>query len=411
MVSQRNVILITYDSLRADHCSFMGYERETTPSIDKMAKDGLFFKNAIAASLPTPVSMFSTFTSEYYLGFNNEQLAMGLKKQFNRNKTIAEVLSEKGYHAMAINSNPYIPSWKGFGKGFDFFEGYSENITTTYKIFLNIFKKMKLNPNLIDLLLGIGISCDWEKNYELIAESLRSVTEPYFLWVLLLDTHVPYFPPKRRYSNVFNNYSINYKLRKNKWIGPLEVNDRQNLINAYDDSILYADGFVNRLQEDTEKDDPIFIIHADHGDGFEEHGFYHHPPKLYEELIHIPLVIYNSDIKGEIEEPVSLLGLSPSILDAIGENNEFRHGSFLSSGEDYVISKVFDKGKRNIAIRTKKWKFIEGQKDGGELFNLNKDLSEKVNLVNDHPDLVKEFRNLIRHHTRHEEKIRIMSKF
>ena len=63
----RNVVLITFDSLRADHCSFMGYERKTTPTIDKMAKKGLYFKNAIAASVPTAPSIMASFTGDYSL--------------------------------------------------------------------------------------------------------------------------------------------------------------------------------------------------------------------------------------------------------------------------------------------------------------------------------------------------------
>ena len=128
---------------------------------------------------------------------------------------------------------------------------------------------------------------------------------------------------------------------------------------------------------------------------------------LYEELIHIPLVIYNTDIKGKIEEPVSLLGLSPSILELIGKENEFPSESFLNGGRDWVISKVFDKGKRKIAVRMKEWKYIEGQKGKGELYNLRKDPTEQENLVNDYPDLVKEFRNIIRNHTKEEKRIRI----
>jgi len=55
MSEKRNIVLITFDSLRADHCSFMGYHRETTPNIDRMAKEGLYFENAIASGVPTPI--------------------------------------------------------------------------------------------------------------------------------------------------------------------------------------------------------------------------------------------------------------------------------------------------------------------------------------------------------------------
>jgi len=124
-----------------------------------------------------------------------------------------------------------------------------------------------------------------------------------------------------------------------------------------------VDIFVKKLWQDLKDDDPIFIIHADHGDGFGEHGFLQHPPLLYEELIHVPLVIYNADIRGKISEPVSLRSI-PSTIELIGiKQNLFPSKSVLSSEKDtYVISKVFDGNKWKIAVRSKDWKFIMGQK-------------------------------------------------
>ena len=336
---------------------------------------------------------------------------MELKKQFHRKKTIAEVLSEKGYNTIAINKNPYIPAWKGFGKGFDTFYGHSDDLNVAYSSLLRISKKIKLNPNITDLILGIGISCDWEQYYELIVKQLRNANKPFFIWILLLDTHIPYFPKKRNWSAFSDNFLINYKMRKANWCDCFSAKEKSKLINAYDDSILYADGFVKRLKEDVEKEDPIFILHADHGDGLGEHGFYHHPPMLYEELIHVPLVIYNADIRGKIEEPVSLRGISPSILELIDEENVFPYKSFITNEKDYVISKVFDKGERKVAVRMKRWKYIEGQLEGGELFDLKKDPAEQKNLVKNHPDLVKELRNIVKYHIRNEEKIRILKRF
>lgn len=401
MTTQRNIILITIDSLRADHCSFMGYHRETTPTLDKMARKGLYFKNAVAASVPTPTSMYSVFTADYPLTLG-KSLHTELRKQFLERKTIAEVLSEKGYTTISFNKNPYIPPESGYGKGFSILKGYSES-----RIHRLLYLVFKANRNMADLILATGISSDSKKEYKDIIETLEKVSRPYFLWVLLLDTHVPYIPSKRKYSKHIHNYIINYKLRKMKWRGKLSTNEKQKLINAYDDCILSADEFVGKLMRETREDDPIFIVHADHGDGFGEHGFYHHPPVLYEELIHVPLVIYNADIKGKIEKPVSLLGLSPSILELIGEKNEFPSESFLNDGKEWVISKVFDKGKRKIAVRMEKWKYIEGQKEEGELYNLEKDPAEQENLINDYPDLVKEFRIIIRNHIKEEERIRI----
>jgi len=195
-----------------------------------------------------------------------------------------------------------------------------------------------------------------------------------------------------------------------KWHGRLNIYEKQKLIDAYDDCILVVDEFVRKILEETEEDDPIFIIHADHGDGLGEHGFYHHPPMLYEELIHVPLVIYNADVKGEVEKPVSLVNLSPAILELIGEKNEFPSKSLLGEGDPWVISEVFDSSKWKIAIRMKDWKFITGQKKKDELYYLKKDPYEQKNVVDEYPDLVKELRKIVTCHVKQQRRRRIRYK-
>ena len=251
----------------------------------------------------------------------------------------------------------------------------------------------------------------WEKYYDIIINTVKELKEPYFLWVLLLDTHTPYYPPKHfkhwcKTNSIYLTY-IYWKLNKRDWES--DIKD-ERIIDAYDDCIRYADAFVKRLWNDLEDTDPIFIIYADHGDGFGEHGFYHHPPMLYEELIHIPLVIYNADLKGKVEEPVSLLGLAPAVLEIVGVNNEFPSKSLLNYDKGWVLSKVFEKEKRKIAVRMKNWKFIIGQKEENELYNLKKDTYEQENVINDYPDIVSELKKIVEKHIRHEIEIRRIRK-
>ena len=144
------------------------------------------------------------------------------------------------------------------------------------------------------------------------------------------------------------------------------------------------------MWSDLKDDDPIFIIHADHGEGFGEHGYYYHPfPILYEEFTHVPLIIYNADAKGKIDYPVSLRQIPATIMDLIGEENEFPTKSMLEEENSHVICKVFDRGKRKVAVRLKNWKFITGQKKVDELYYLKKDPNEQENVIDEHPDLAK----------------------
>ena len=102
----RNVVLVTYDSLRATHCGFMGHERATTPTLDRMANNGVAFENAVASGIPTIASMTAVMTGEHSLaspeiGFNETQ-----REQVTSRPKIAEVLSEAGYATGALSPNP-----------------------------------------------------------------------------------------------------------------------------------------------------------------------------------------------------------------------------------------------------------------------------------------------------------------
>ena len=418
MSEKRNLVLITLDSVRADHCSFMGYHRETTPNIDRMARKGLYFENAIAPSVGTPASLSGIFTGNYSLVDATETNPKPWRREINRRKTLAQVLSEKGYITGAFNPNAFVSSYYGFNKGFSYFEdflnsGEQSSRGTLRKLRAKVFDivakqgKKGIFFTLRNLMMFLGkeeIFRGWESYYDLILRWISKVSDPFFLWILIIDTHHPYLAPRRfrKYSNLFEMWYSNYKLQKVKWKNKLSAREKEWLVNSYDDSIRYADSFIGRLWNDLKDFDPIFIIHADHGEGFCEHGLYGHVPFLYEEFIHVPLVIYNADVKGRIEDPVSLLGLAPAILELIGEENESPSESFLHGDRDWVISKVFEGEKRKVAVRTKDWKFITGQKDEDELYNLKKDPYEQENVINEYSELAKEMRRIVEIHVKQE---------
>jgi len=380
----------------------MGYYRETTPILNEMARRGLYFENAITASVPTGPSMFSIFTASYPLINATDYNGKLWRRELSSKITLMDVLTKMGYETIGFSTNPFTSPYFGFNKGFRKYidlseKGRAKDIgTNSYmkRLYLNIKKVIKKSDTLMN----------WEDIYDQIISVVEKAKEPFFMWIILLDTHTPYIPPKkyRRFckANSLRLLYIYWKLDKNCW----RFNDIiPEVYDAYDDSIYYADKFIKRLWDDiNSKYDPIFIIHADHGDGLGEHGFYHHPPLLYEELIHVPLVIYNADVKGRIEKPISLLGLAPTILELIGEENEFPSESFLHGGRDWVISKVFEGGKRKVAIRTKEWKFITGQKEEDELYYLKKDPYERENVINEYLELAKEMKRIVEIHVKQE---------
>lgn len=410
-MNKRNIIVITLDSLRADHCSFMGYERKTTPTIDKMARKGLYFENAIAASIATAPSMFTALTGDFPSLESNNYNPKDWKREIATKRTISELLSEKGYFTAAFSPNIAFSSYFGFSKGFQHFDDFQHHRKfRSYERFQRIgsTKFTRFFIYIYDVLRKGGIATPWEDIYDYILSKIKKMPKPYFVWILLLDTHIPYIPPKeyRKWSNITHIIYSNYLAYRGPFSKYFEKILRKliDARNAYDDCIRYADQFIKNLFNDLSCDDPIFIIHGDHGEGFGEHGFYGHPPGypvvLYEEFIHIPLVIYNADIKGKVKKPISLKYLPSIIQDLVNTSPTFDKGC------EWVISKVFDRGKIKVTIRMKDWKFITGQKENDELYYLKKDPYEQENLIDDHPDLVREMKKIAEKHIKHEMEIR-----
>jgi len=413
MSEKRNIILITFDSLRADHCSFVGYYRKTTPTLDKMAKEGLVFENAIASGVPTPTSMMGVFTGEYSYVEPSSLIPEHWRREFATRKTLAQILTEKGYSTGAVHENVRVSHHFGFNKGFKYYNdlptvGGGVGVKKLHNMFAYLFGKLGFSIEISDLLMSVGTCSRWEAYYDIIINWIRKTKKPFFLWILLLDTHTPYIPPRKFRSNLLEVYYYAWKLGKaSRGVYKLNNNDIKKIIDIYDSCICYADEFVKKLWKDVKNYDPILIIHSDHGDGFGEHGFYQHAAinGLYEELIHVPLIIYNASIKGRIKAPVSLLGIPPTVLELIGEENVFPSESLLNSRNEYVISKIISAGKIKVAVRTEGWKYIVGQKREGELYNLKEDPREQINLIYDHPDIVRELNEIAKRHIKHAQEL------
>lgn len=387
----RNIILLTYDSLRADHCSFMGYERETTPALDRLADEGLVFENAVASGVPTIASMTAVMTGEHSLaspeiGFNDDQ-----RKQVTSRPTIAEVLSKRGYATGALSPNPPASSYFGFDEGFDWFEDFlAEDCGVIERAWHRVFQQsieggsvatyLRLARNVVN---REEVLRPWEDYYQRILEWRTSIEEPYFLWVLLLEPHHPWFPPgeHQEWSSRWDKYysfQHYWEMLNSDWEPEFDESVRQRLVDLYDDSIHYGDAFLERLQRDLAGDDPLFIVHADHGEEFGEHSRYGHQPYLSEELIHVPLVIAGTDEERHVQEPVALRELAPTIARVADSPHPFTGRDLLQDDLDtrpWVTAKVFADGERRAAVRTREWKLLR-DKDQTTLIDLASDERE-----------------------------------
>jgi arylsulfatase len=410
----RNVVLVTYDSLRADHCGHMGYGRDTTPTLDRMAEEGLVFENAVASGVPTIASMTSVMTGRHSLASPEVGRTDEQRTQVTSRPKLAEVLSREGYATGAMSPNPPASSYFGFDEGFDWFEDFLDRdeglIERTWnRVFERSIEGGGLSTYLRlarNVITKNEILRPWEDFYDEILAWRERVEEPYFLWVLLLEPHHPWVPPtdEQRWSSRADKYLAfrqYFEMFNNGWEPDFSPRERQRLIDLYDDSTRYGDRFLDRLGRDLADDDPVFVVHADHGEEFGAHGRYGHQPFLYEDLIHVPLVVSNAGHEGRVERPVGLRSIAPTVADLAGAGHSFPAPSLFEEAEPWVTSKVFAEGSRRAAVRTARGKYLEGE-SGEELYDLASDPDEQRDRADEDAAAAAEFAALLAH-DRHTE--------
>jgi arylsulfatase len=370
----------------------MGYERVTTPTMDRMANDGVVFENAVASGVPTITSMTAVMTGEHSLvspeiGFDETQ-----REQVTSRPKIAEVLSEAGYATGALSPNPPASSYFGFDEGFDWFEDFlARDRGVIERAWNRVFRRsieggsaatsLRLLRNVVS---REEVLRPWEDYYDHVLEWRESVEEPYFLWVLLLEPHHPWFPPKeyQEWSSRWDKYRSfrhYWEMLQSDWTPAFDEAVRQRLLDLYDDSIRYGDAFLERLRGDLSGDDPVFIVHADHGEEFGEHGRYGHQPYPSEELTHVPLVIAGVDESRRVQAPVALRELPPTISGITNTSHPFTGRDVLRDdleARPWVMANVFADGERRIAVRTQDRTFL---RDDDQATIVDPDSGERTN--------------------------------
>ena len=436
---KRSIVLVTLDALRADHCGYVGYERPTTPTIDRLADDGLAFETAVAPGTNTPSSMTGIFTGQHAAQDVAFAPAEAWRRDLSRRTTLAQRLSRRGYATGAVHPQVHASRHFGFDSGFDHFRDFlpargerSLQNALLRRMFAGseLFSTLR---NVRNVLARDEALKPWEAYYDDVLGWATDQTEPFFLWTLLPDTHFPYLPPAdyRRWSSRSGVYRANYDCYRH--IGDTDVDlsgdARQRIVDTYDDTIRYSDAFVRRLREDLGDRgiDPVFVVHADHGEAFGEHGTYGHLAYPYEEVTHVPLVVHGTEETGRVERPFSLLDLS-DLLVAVADDRPLadvydpggvggadgavgREAGLASDGGDettgvatttnarergpWAVTQVRDDGRRVTAVRLPGWKYVDrGGSEGDRLFALSSDPEEQRDVSGDHPELLRACRRL-----------------
>lgn len=433
-----NVILITIDSLRWDAIFTRdGQIREGLIFFRSISKNSLIFRNAFSNGAGTPACFPSIMTSTYPLMYGGYKGISNKKR-----KPIAEVLNKEGFITLGISNNAYLSRFFGYQRGFNIFIDNLDQskISNLRKILYKLSKFVHKNQLLVDLTQGINMFLninpsyieaeDLNTQFNLLINSYKNIflSTPYFIWLHYMDPHIPYYSPRITYKITnFRIRKLHLKLwfyKHARWL--ISESDLKDLRYLYEMKIKYIDKSLMELFRKLDKlkmlENTLVIFTADHGEEFLEHGDFIHPPKLYDELIHVPLIIYAKDIDGPIyvDGLVEHLDVAPTILSNLGVKipTGYLGTNILSPDEkkDYIISEVaqpeyrliINYNLRKIAIRTKKAKFIwDKGKETCELYNLINDPKETVNLADKSPDAVKLFKQIIKKHEKNILKIKI----
>jgi arylsulfatase len=376
MAHQPNIVLITWDSVRADHVPIYGYSRNTTPTLTAIADDGLVFEDAQVPAVGTPASFTGMFAGLHGPGSMERPYPNHWQQATANLRLLPEALQEAGYHTGGFHFNALMSSQFGWNRGWDVYEdhmwteGDDEGIESGWK--KSVYELLQ-RANLANFAVDAKRMAEgrppakWEAMWHDVAAFVETAPEPFFLWVLLIDTHHPYYAPKEYHEwpqpGVRTTYALNYVMRRyHRLVGER----RESIVNAYDNTIRYADAFLDRLIEKLDDEgyaDVPVVVHSDHGDEFGEHANYGHRPLMYDTVTRVPFVMANVGETGRVAGPTSLLDLGSTVLDLAGVDERLGNrpsllGEERKERDHATVQNVMEDGDRMVAAVGPEWKVL-----------------------------------------------------
>lgn len=311
----KDVFLLTVDALGASHVGSLGYDRETTPRLDALADRGIECRTCIAQSSHTRESMPSLFYSAYPFELGE------VGPVPDDRPTLVTELSDAGYATAGFHSNPYLSRAYDFDRGFDAFD---DSLPLARNRLLTFVHRVVNHVRLQPYTRGASLT---ERGLSWLDET---PADSRFLWLHYMDPHGPYQPPPRL-QRLFRDEPIGRLRAKRLWRRTVDEpetitsEERDALVDLYDAEIRYVDeaigAFLDGLDERGLLDSSVIVVAADHGDAFGEHGVYGHPRQLYEELVHVPLILVGPDLPStRLDRPVENTDIAPTLAEAVGRD-------------------------------------------------------------------------------------------
>ena len=404
--SVSNVVLVTVDSLRADAIGAYDGDRRT-PVLDGLAEAGTVFERAFATGNWTPFSFPSILASRPVFTDTGEIGVEGAP-------TLAGTLSEAGVATAGFNAaNGFLTSHWGYDEGFDEFEPFVASVgSSIYSRYLathptvEAWLQLAASPlrRIRSRLAGSADDrpfLDTSRMFDVenaATEFLDRAAEPFFLWIHYMDTHTPYVPAPRYIREVSDGFLGTHRMLHAHTRTGLgwEVDDRtlRELRTLYRAATRQVDDSVGRvldaLSANGLADDTAVVFAGDHGEEFLDHGHLAHYPKLYDELIHVPLIVDVPGVDGgRIDGQVGLDAIPPTVTDLLDADapDVWRGSSLLPAvtdgeapADDPVVSvavrgeevttqpipRSLDDGDLLVSVRDRDWTYVRNTETGAE---------------------------------------------
>lgn len=394
----KHVVVCLIDAAGARHMSCYGYHRKTTPNIDAVAEEGVIFRKCFSTANYTMSGCGSFHTGRYPENHGAFYLERRLKED---DLTLAETMRRAGYATCGLIYNQYANDYMGFHIGFEHFDNF-EGMKPTKKGTAELFEREAEYHARLD---------KWLKEVQ---------GRQIFAFVHFQPPHEEYEAPKK----FRQTWAIPYPgvprtdastlMSWEQGKSPYTQQDIDYVRDLYDENMLYADYNVGlviaKLKELGMWDDTLFILVSDHGEAFMEHGFTLHNTTMYDEMIHVPLVLKfpkgMEPVKKEIDALVEIIDIYPSVADMLGISlpKEYIDGkSFmpLIHGEvdeikEYNFARSAHYLTPMLSVRTLRYKYIYNQtKETKELYDMTADPLEKSNIIEQNQELAGKFHKLL----------------
>jgi arylsulfatase A-like enzyme len=390
-----NIILLMCDTLRADHLSSYGYAKNRTPRIDGLAAEGIRFANNFAQASWTRASVGTILTGLYPSSHGAVHKSDMLP---DRVVTLAEMLTAGGYYAAGLANNANVAPNFNFGQGFDdyrylapdFFFGADEPASQ-----LTFYNGLRLVRERF-FARRVDVHNYYQPGEVVTAQAIRWLSaaapkdRPFFLFLHYMDPHDPFM------VHPFNGEGYARVANPNP---PADQADK--LRQVYDGEISYLDTQLGALFDDLKSrgqwDNTVVLLTADHGEEFHEHGGWWHGTTLYDEQIHVPLIVKpaRGGVTGRVvTELTTNLDIAPTLLTAARlpvaptlQGHPLPLTDATYAGWPQVFSENDLEGNVLTALRSKDWKLIRANADNPrglrpkELYDLAGDPTEQRNVA------------------------------